>query len=76
MNNVMKKVIVDCDKYRVVSINNGDVIKQVFKVQIKVLFFWITIKEFKVIDYHYDDDFCCTEAKELYYKIVDPYGEF
>lgn len=45
-----------------------------YKVQIKVLFFWITIKEFEEGIYDDDSKFCKSEAVELYNKIVNPYG--
>ena len=45
-----------------------------YKVQVKVLWFWITIKEFEVYSYDEDEEFCLLEAKELYNKIVNPYG--
>lgn len=47
-----------------------------YKVQVKVLWFWITIKEFKSYVYDEDEEFCLLEAKELYNKIVNPYGRF
>lgn len=47
-----------------------------YKVQVKVLWFWITIKEFEVYSYDEDEEFCLLEAKELYNKIVNPYGRF
>lgn len=47
-----------------------------YKVQIKVLWFWITIKEFEAYSYDEDEEFCLLEAKELYNKIVNPYGKF
>lgn len=45
-----------------------------FKVQVKFIYFWITIKEFKVGVYDDDFTFCRNEAIELYNKIVNPYG--
>lgn len=47
-----------------------------YKVQVKVLWFWITIKEFEVYSYDEDEEFCLLEAKELYNKIINPYGRF
>lgn len=63
-------------KYRIVLHENEDVEKQYYKIQMKFIGFWITIKTFFVSDYSGDVEFCFLEAKELYYKIVDPYGEF
>ena len=46
-----------------------------FKVQVKVWFFWVTIKEFRELEYDDDSNFCKSEAIELYHKIVNPYGK-
>lgn len=45
-----------------------------YKIQVKVWFFWITIKEFEEGVYDEDSNFCKCEAVELYNKIVNPYG--
>lgn len=47
-----------------------------FKVQIKILFFWITIKEFRELDYHANPEICKCDAVELYNKIIGCYGKF
>lgn len=78
----MKKIIGN-KKYRVISTDilvhldygygDFDMIKIVFKVQVKKSFLWITIKEFEETDED-DVEFCKREAVELYNKIVNPYG--
>lgn len=78
----MKKIIGN-KKYRVISTDilvhldygygDFDMIKTVFKVQVKKSFLWITIKEFEETDED-DVEFCKREAVELYNKIVNPYG--
>lgn len=62
------------DDYRDVAVWSVEV--KTYKVQIKVLWFWITIKEFEAYSYDEDEEFCLLEAKELYNKIVNPYGKF
>lgn len=76
MNNVMKKIIKNCDNYRLILIDNKEINKQCYKVQFKFLCFWVTVKTFKPIDYDFDYNFCRIEAKELYYKLIDYYGKF
>lgn len=76
MNNVMKRIIKNCDNYRLILIDNKEINKQCYKVQFKFLCFWVTVKTFKLIDYGFDYSFCCVEAKELYYKLIDYYGKF
>lgn len=76
MINVMDSLMHINGKYRIVLHENEDIKKQYFKIQMKFIGFWITIKAFHVSDYFNDFEFCFLEAKELYYKIVDPYGEF
>lgn len=51
-------------------------IVQSYKVQIKICFIWITIKCFNRNEFYNDIEFCKLEAKELYNKIVNPYGRF
>lgn len=75
------KIIHRKDKYRVVVkhsniYNEYDEILAIlsYKVQMKVLFFWITIKTFEEGVYDEDSDFCKREAIELYNKIIDCYG--
>ena len=46
-----------------------------YKVQIKVLFFWITIKDFTEEIYDEDSNFCKQEAIELFNNIINPYGK-
>lgn len=46
-----------------------------YKVQIKVLFFWITIKDFTEEIYDEDSNFCKQEAVELFNNIINPYGK-
>lgn len=73
-------VIISNDKYRV-TIGKCGVYDDkpayivTFKVQVKVWFFWITIKEFRELEYDDDFKFCRNEAIELYHKIVNPYGK-
>lgn len=79
-------IIINDNKYRVIKtaiakkidIGYGEYIYYVhnYKVQLKVLFFWITIKAFIKGIYDEDADFCKREAVELYNKIVNPYGIF
>lgn len=74
--NILKQI----GKYRVISItDNSDEYAYCYvmnyKVQVKVLFFWITIKEFKETEYDDSDEFCRNEAIELFNKIVNPYGK-
>ena len=76
MNNIMNSLMHINGKYRIVLHEDKDIKKQYFKIQMKFICFWITIKTFFVSDYFYDFEFCFLETKELYYKIVDPYGEF
>lgn len=72
-------VIISNECYRVVS-THKDCYKDIpcyilsYKVQVKVWFFWITIKEFEEGVYDEDCEFCKSEAVELYNKIVNPYG--
>lgn len=72
--------IISNNKYRV-TINTCGVYDDMpayiltFKVQVKVWFFWITIKEFRELEYDDDSNFCKSEAIELYHKIVNPYGK-
>ena len=72
-------VIIGNQNYRV-TINKTDCYEDIpcyllsFKVQVKVFWFWITIKEFKEGEYDDDVEFCKNEAIELYNKIVNPYG--
>lgn len=47
-----------------------------YRVQIKFIWFWVTIKAFDELDYDDDVEFCKREAFELYNKIVNPYGKF
>lgn len=73
-------VIISNDKYRVTIDKCGVYDDEpayilTFKVQVKVWFFWITIKEFRELEYDDDFEFCRNEAIELYYKIVNPYGK-
>lgn len=72
-------VIISNECYRVVSTYKGcyeDIPCYIlsYKVQVKVWFFWITIKEFEEGVYDEDYEFCRREAVELYNKIVNPYG--
>lgn len=46
-----------------------------YKVQIKFLFFWITIKDFTEEIYDEDSNFCKQEAIELFNNIINPYGK-
>lgn len=46
-----------------------------FKVQIKILFFWITIKEFRELEYHTNPKICKRDAIELYNNITGCYGK-
>ena len=78
MNNIMN-IIIKNKKYRMISIKkshykniNSSSIS--FKVQVKILGFWITIKEFITGVYDNEEEFCKNEAIELYNKIVNPYG--
>ena len=73
-------VIISNDKYRVTigkcdAYDDEPVYILTFKVQVKVWFFWITIKEFRELEYDDDANFCKREAIELYHKIVNPYGK-
>lgn len=74
------KIIVRNNKYRVTVSKYGAYDDDIpyyilsFKVQVKVLFFWITIKEFHELDYDDDANFCKYESIELYNKIINPYG--
>lgn len=72
-------VIIADDRYRVIAkpiATYKDIPCYVigYRVQVKVLWFWITIKAFDKGDYDNDADFCKREAIELYNKIVNPYG--
>lgn len=74
-------VIIGDDRYRVIAkpiATYEDIPCYVigYRVQVKVLWFWITIKAFDEEDYDNDADFCKREAIELYNKIVNPYGSF
>lgn len=68
------------DTYFVVDFEDTSLFTEVaidtYKVQVKFLWFWITIKEFSQYIYDEEEEFCELEAKELYHKIVNPYGEF
>lgn len=72
-------VIIADDRYRVIA-KPIDTYEDIpcyvigYIVQVKVLWFWITIKAFDERDYDNDADFCKREAIELYNKIVNPYG--
>lgn len=72
-------IIIGNEKYRVVSVKK-DCYENIpcymlsFKVQVKVFWFWITIKEFAEGEYDDNIEFCKNEAIELYNKIVNPYG--
>lgn len=79
MNKIMS-VIISNGQYRVIVIQKNcyeDIPCYMlsYKVQVKVLFFWITIKEFEEGIYDDDCEFCKLEAIELYNKIVNPYGK-
>lgn len=72
-------IIIDNKQYRVIATHKGcyeDILCRTlsYKVQVKVWFFWITIKEFEEGVYDDDSEFCKCEAVELYNKIVNPYG--
>ena len=54
---------------------SAEALQDLIKVQVKVWFFWITIKEFRELEYDDDFEFCRNEAIELYHKIVNPYGK-
>lgn len=43
----------------------------IFKVQVKILFFWITIKEFKDFNYEDNAENCRLNAIELYNKLIN-----
>lgn len=52
-----------------VSVDNSNLIAtfiQTYKIQFKVLFFWITITEFAQDIYDEDAEFCKNEAIEVY----------
>lgn len=78
MNKIMD-VIIGNEQYRVI-VTHKDCYEDKpcyilsYKVQVKVWFFWITIKEFEEGVYDEDFEFCKHEAVELYNKIVNPYG--
>lgn len=71
--------IINNGQYRVVCYEYTDKYDyfciSTYKVQVKVFWFWITIKEFEEGVYDDDADFCRREAIELYNKIINPYGE-
>ena len=72
-------VIIADDRYRVIAKpmpTYEDIPCYVigYRVQVKFLWFWITIKAFDEGDYDNDAYFCKCEAIELYNKIVNPYG--
>lgn len=72
-------VVIGNEQYRVIVVHkfcykNKPCYILSYKVQVKILFFWITIKEFKKGIYDDDSKFCKSEAVELYNKIVNPYG--
>ena len=72
-------IIIGNEKYRVILTRKGCYEDKPccllsYKVQVKVWFFWITIKEFEEGVYDEDFKFCKNEAVELYNKIVNPYG--
>lgn len=74
------EVIKRNNNYRLVFVKDGcyeDIPCYIsnFKIQIKLFWFWITIKEFKEGDYDDDAEFCKNEAIELYNKITNPYGK-
>ena len=74
-------VVIGDERYRVIATHKDyyeDILFYIlnYKVQVRVWFFWITIKEFKEGVYDDDSEFCKCEAIELYNKIVNPYGEF
>lgn len=78
MNKTMN-VVISNKQYRVIVTHKGCYEDKPcyilsYKVQVKVLFFWITIKEFEEGVYDNDSEFCRSEAIELYNKIVNPYG--
>lgn len=47
-----------------------------YRVKVKFLFFWVTVKTFTIGRYSIDACFCFRECEELYDKIVNPYGKF
>ena len=72
-------VICKKDKYRVIkslydNYNRNACNLLTYKVQVKCLFFWTTIAEFKEFEYDIDPEFCEQEAIELFDKIINPYG--
>lgn len=72
-------VIIADDRYRVIAkpiatYEDIPCYVIVYRVQIRVWKFWITIKVFNEGDYDDDAEFCKREAIELYNKIVNPYG--
>ena len=73
------KIILTNGKHRVIIskcgvYNDSPCYILTFKVQVRILFFWVTVKEFRELDYDDDANFCRSEAIELYNKIVNPYG--
>lgn len=74
-------VIYSNNKFRVATYKCGvyeDIPTYIFsfKVQIKILFFWITIKEFRELEYHTNPKICKRDAIELYNNITGYYGKF
>ena len=80
----LNKDIVNGKQYRLIEKENiiydlDDFIyyyEKSYKVQIKIWFIWVTIKCFNLDEFYNDIKFCKLEAKELYNKIVNPYGRF
>lgn len=78
-----KQIIKSTGKYRVISICERKIVEQngllyikyyyIYKVQVKVLCFWITVKEFVEDLFTNAEDFFENEAIELFDKLTEDY---